>query len=227
MIRKLDRYLFRATVGPLLFGLAAFTSLYAGSNLITLVQIAVKYSVPFDVAARLFLYQLPQTLTWTAPMSVLLGIILALSQLSASSEVVVMQTSGIPFRRLMTPMLVVGLMMTALTLFLNEMVTPAANMAYQRLYVEGVERGQLATVSRNILLQDYAGDKISRIIFAGEFDSATGIMRDVSVTEFEEGQPVRQINAARMVWKEDNWFLENGEIYIYGRRQEKKPGVVK
>lgn len=227
MINTLDRYLFRATLGPLFFGMAAFASIFIGSDLINLAQMAVNLGVPLGVVARLIFYKVPQILVWTLPMSVLLATILTLSRLSANSEIVVMQTSGVPLRRVMAPFLALGLLVTALTMFIGDTVVPEANLAYQRLLAREVQKSKLVTVSRNVLLQDFQGEKVSRIIYAEEYDSSTQTMREVSITEFENGRPVRQTNAARLVWENDTWYLENGVMYVFGQRQGNQSGVAR
>ena len=71
-ITLLDRYIIREMMGPLVFGVGAFTSLFVGGDLLNLAGTVVELGAPIEPAFKVFILKLPQIIVWTLPMSVLL-----------------------------------------------------------------------------------------------------------------------------------------------------------
>lgn len=169
---------------------------------------------PVNLAARVLVLKLPQIMVWTFPMSVLMGTLLALSRLSASSEIVAMRAGGVSFARLMGPVLALGLLVTGLTVAMNETVVPWANDEAHRVSVE-MRGDKLPRVTRNVVLRDFQGDRMSRFIYGVEFDRETATMRDVAMLEWDNGVPTRQTTAEALIWEDDGWYFVNGKTYLF------------
>ncbi|MBO8126147.1 MAG: LptF/LptG family permease [Firmicutes bacterium] len=213
-MRKLDRYIFKETLIPLLFGLTAFTSLFLGADLVNFSKMIVRYGAPWEVLVELLLLKCPEFLVWTFPMATLMATLLSLSKLSGTSELVAMRAGGVSYYRLIMPVLVLALMVSGVTIAINEFLVPAADQRYKQVLYERVYRKSLPKVTTNIMLDDYSGGRLSRIIYAVKYDSSTKTMYDVSIIQFENGRPVQQTTADKLVWEKDHWYLEDGTIYV-------------
>lgn len=214
MLRTLDRYIFFQVLGPLLFGVAAFTALFLGGELVNLAGL-VSSGAPVGPAAHVVLLKLPQILVWTFPMSVLMGALLALSRLSSTSELVAMRAAGVNFYRMMAPILVIGALVVVTTVGMNEELVPWANGEVQRVMIEEIQGGELPTVTKNVMLRDFDGDRLTRFIYATDFDQATATMRNVAMLEWQDGEPIRQTTADALVWEADGWYFRNGKTYVF------------
>ncbi|NMB46095.1 MAG: YjgP/YjgQ family permease [Firmicutes bacterium] len=213
-MRILDRYVAREMAMPMVFGICAFTSLFVGTDLLRLVTIAMNLGAPLSVIAKLFVLKLPQIIVWTFPMAVLLSVLLSLSRLSANSEIVAMKTGGISFYRIAIPALLIGVLMTGVTLIINEAVVPAANAAYK--LTEAEMRGQtLPRVTKNVILKKYRGSLLQWFLYAARFDSQSQVMEDVTMVSLENGRPQETTYAPKIVWDEAGWFMENGITHFY------------
>ncbi len=227
MLRVLDRYIGREMAAPLVFGVAAFSSLFIGTDLINLARLAIDTGVPAMVVFRLLLMRMPQIVVYTLPMSVLMAALLSLSRLSASSEIVAMRAGGVSFYRLIMPILAIGVLVSLLTMGVNELVVPAANATYARIMREEITHESLPAVTKNVILKEYQNGRLSRFLYAADFDKDTRTMHDVSMLEFAGGRPVRQTNAARLVWEENAWYFVDGVVYSFrGEQQESSAGAV-
>ncbi len=221
MVRVLDRYIGREVAAPLGFGVAAFSSLFLGTDLINLARLAIDTGVPITVVFRLLLMRLPQIIVWTLPMSVLMAALLSLSKLSANSEIVAMRAGGVSYYRLIMPVLAIGILVSLLTMGVNELVVPAANATYARIMREEITHETLPAVTKNVILKEYQDGRLSRFLYAADFDKATKTMHDVSVLEFAGGRPARQTNAAKLVWEDNAWYFVDGVVYSFrGERQQ-------
>ena len=94
-MRIFTRYILREVVGYAVLGGVLFTFILFMRYLLPLLELAVRgVASPFDLL-RLIGYLLPNFLTLTIPMAVLIGILLGLSRLAADSEVTAMRASGL------------------------------------------------------------------------------------------------------------------------------------
>jgi LPS export ABC transporter permease LptG/LPS export ABC transporter permease LptF len=93
--RILTTYILREILGYALLGGLLFTFVLLIRYLLPLLELFVRgIATPLDLL-RLFSYLLPNFLTLTLPMAVLIGILLGLSRLAADSEITAMRASGI------------------------------------------------------------------------------------------------------------------------------------
>jgi LPS export ABC transporter permease LptG/LPS export ABC transporter permease LptF len=93
-MRILTRYILREVASHALIGAAIFTFVLFTRDLGRILELVVRASAPLPSVAEIFFYTLPVALTYTIPMSVLVGILLGLSRLAADSEITAMRASG-------------------------------------------------------------------------------------------------------------------------------------
>ena len=93
-MRILTRYILREVTSHALIGAAIFTFVLFTRDLGRILELVVRASAPLPSVAEIFFYTVPLALTYTIPMSVLVGILLGLSRLAADSEITAMRASG-------------------------------------------------------------------------------------------------------------------------------------
>ena len=94
-MRIFTRYILREIIGYALLGGVLFTFILFMRYLLPIMELLVRGAAsPTDIL-RLIGYLLPNFLTLTNPMAVLIGILLGLSRLAADSEVTAMRASGL------------------------------------------------------------------------------------------------------------------------------------
>ena len=94
-MRILTRYILREVVAHALIGAAIFTFVLFTRDLGHILELVVRASAPLPSVAEIFFYTVPLALTYTIPMSVLVGILIGLSRLAADSEITAMRASGL------------------------------------------------------------------------------------------------------------------------------------
>jgi LPS export ABC transporter permease LptF/LPS export ABC transporter permease LptG len=93
-MRILTRYILREVTSHALIGAAIFTFVLFTRDLGRILELVVRASAPLPSVAEIFFYTVPVALTYTIPMSVLVGILIGLSRLAADSEITAMRASG-------------------------------------------------------------------------------------------------------------------------------------
>ena len=93
-MRILTRYILREVTSHAIIGAAIFTFVLFTRDLGRILELVVRASAPLPSVGEIFLYTVPLALTYTIPMSVLVGILIGLSRLAADSEITAMRASG-------------------------------------------------------------------------------------------------------------------------------------
>ena len=94
-MRIFTRYILKEVLSHALLGLMLFTFVLLMPDLPYLMELIVRNSSSLGTVAEIFFLILPNMLTLTVPMAVLVGILLGLSRLAADSEVTAMRASGV------------------------------------------------------------------------------------------------------------------------------------
>lgn len=212
---RLDRYLVREMLGPLLFAMGAFTSLFVSGDLLNLANLVVETGAPIEPALKVFLLRLPQVVVWTLPMSVLFASLLAFSRLSASSEIVAMRAGGISFARVAVSPLALSLVVSVVGFAVGEGVAPAANAEARRVMVEEVRGTQLPTLTRHVVIKGERGKDLDWFLYANRYDSRERAFYQATLVYMDENAPVQTAFADRILWRDEAWVMENGRAYHY------------
>ncbi|HUD71063.1 MAG TPA: LPS export ABC transporter permease LptF [Dongiaceae bacterium] len=130
------RYAFREILSPVLLGLMVYILLFLMNALFELAELAIKKDIPVGVVSRLLLYLMPRVLEMTLPMAILLGILIGIGRLSADSELVALRASGVSYRRILMPILVVAIGGWLASSWLILRVEPWAKYAQRHLLSE-------------------------------------------------------------------------------------------
>ena len=126
----LDRWLLMELLGPLLFGIAAFTAVSLSVGVVfELVRRVAESGLPVLEALKVLLLRLPSFLVLSFPMATLMATLLAYSRLSGSSELTALRSVGVSTRRMVLPAMALALAMTLLTFVFNDVIVPRANLA--------------------------------------------------------------------------------------------------
>ncbi len=108
-----------AALGGILFTFVLFLQ-KAGP----LFAILVRSSAPPGTVAYLFSLAFPEALTFTIPLGVLVGVLLALSRMSGDGEITAMRAAGVPGRRVAYPVITFAVLSTLVAAACSVWLTP-------------------------------------------------------------------------------------------------------
>lgn len=213
-MRILDKYIIKELLGPFIFGICAFSSVFIGTNtLFKIAQYVTKYGATITSVVKLFFYSLPNIIVLTFPMSMLLASLLAFGRLSGSSEITAMRSGGISFYRLAAPVFVVAFFVSIFAVAFNEIVVPQANTNYNYVVRNEIERNTAPKSQEHIVIKDVKSGNLERLTYARKYEEATNTMQAVSIQEFENGNIVRVEHAEKAEWINDHWVMYHGTIH--------------
>jgi lipopolysaccharide export system permease protein len=211
-MKILTKYVLKEITVPMLFGFFAFLSMFMGFAFIDLLRHAGKYHLSFFLVIKLLALRLPEYITQTAPVAVLLGTLLGLGKLTSHSETIAMRAGGFDFIQLVIPVMIIGLTLSFGGVALNEYVVPNSLRAYEKVEAAAAREEKTAVV--NHFSYDFRdGDILQKRVYAAQFNPADASMIQVTIEEFEKGQLTRILQTTRMDWDGQGWFFRKGSIY--------------
>ncbi len=177
-MRLLDRYLIRQFLSPLLFAFAAMTSIMLLNQVARRFGALVGKGLPWSVIGEVFLLCLPFIIAMTLPMAVLVAMLFTFSQLASDSEITAMRASGISVGRLVRPMLLSGLLLTALNFWFTDQVLPDSNAKLRNLLIN-IQRKKPTLEMREQVINEIPPSGM--FLRASRIDPNTGRLRSVTI----------------------------------------------
>jgi lipopolysaccharide export system permease protein len=120
----LARAIFREVANSAVLGTVLFTFVLFLQRVGRLFEILVRSAAPPQTVAQLFVLAVPFTLSFTVPLGVLVGVLIALSRMSADGEITAMRASGVPSRKVIAPVLLFSIMGMLVTATASLWLTP-------------------------------------------------------------------------------------------------------
>ncbi len=218
-LKKIDKYIITELINVFLFGVVAFSSIFAGVGIIpNLVSEANKYGLDFRTVFSWFIGRIPQLMVYTFPMSILLATLQVFGRLSGDSEITAFRSSGISLQRIITPALFVGLLVSMLTLVFNEQIVPKANLYVEYLMAKA-QHEYKPSFRTSVNIPQYENGFLKRTINARVMFKQT--MKDITVLEYDEGNLQRVVFANEAVFDPGKgWNFLHGILYLFDKQED-------
>ncbi len=142
---RLARYVTAELLPPLLAGTLLFTAILSfGYFFISSQWLA---GVPAALVGKWIGYQMPDTLVKVLPMATVLMTVVAFGRMNTERELVAVQSGGVSLGRVARPALVIGGLVTLLSLWLSLWIAPRANVETRGLYWDALTGAGLSQLS--------------------------------------------------------------------------------
>lgn len=191
-MRLVSRYLLRQLVAPFCFSLAAMTSLMLLNQIARRFGSLVGKGLSWGVIAEVFVLSLPFILAMTIPMAVLLAVLYAMSHLAADNEVTALRASGVSVPQILRPLLLWGVLMSALTFVFVDQVLPETNARLRGLLID-IGRKKPTFELREQVINEVPPSKF--FLRSSRIDGATGRLRGVTIYDMGDDRVRRVIYA--------------------------------
>lgn len=133
-MKILHRYILSQLLGNVLFSLAVFTFLFLVVDFFDRIDNIIQEKPSVFIVFEYFLLKIPGTLTFTVPIAMLVGTLFTVGILSKNSEITAMRASGLTVRWIARPVFLVGLLLSFLSIVLNETVVPYSARRVREIY---------------------------------------------------------------------------------------------
>ncbi|APD48666.1 LptF/LptG family permease [Synechococcus sp. CS-602] len=225
----MDRWLVGELVGPLLFGIAAFTAVSLSVGVVfELVRRVAESGLPVAAAMQVLGLRMPGFLVLSFPMATLMATLLAYSSLSSNGELKALRSLGVSTWRMVVPALLVAVLMSLITFLFNDLIVPNANLQATDTLRQALGKSVAAETGSNIIYSrfsrrqkaDEEGESeryLSQLFYSRQFRD--GEMKDVTVLDFSRDSGTQILSADRAVWSEAEgmWEFLDGKIVLVGQ----------
>jgi Predicted permeases len=133
-----DKVLFRYLLRELLLYFAIsflfFFMVFFVNQILLLAENILKKRVPVWDVIKLITYCLPFIIAQSAPFATLVGFLMCLGRLMSDNEVIIFHASGLGYRILLRPVVLLGIAISLASFFVNDYLLPLGTIQYNKLY---------------------------------------------------------------------------------------------
>jgi lipopolysaccharide export system permease protein len=148
--------------------------------------------LPWSVIGEVFLLCLPFIIAMTLPMAVLTGVLYTFSHLAADSEITAMRASGISVSRLVRPMALTGILITALNFWFTDQILPQSNARLRNLLIN-IQRKKPTLELREQVINEIPPSGL--FLRSSRIDATSGRLRSVTIYDMSGSDARRVIYA--------------------------------
>ncbi len=191
-MKILRSYILWECVVPFFLALGVLTCIFLLGNLVQLAHLVINKGVALSTIGHIFLLYVPLLLGYTLPIACLVSVILAFSRLSADNEILAIRTSGISMRKLLVPLGVIGLILSLLSIILNEKIIPFAHHEQRKILKNLGVKNPTALLEAGLFIHSFK----DQILFIHKIEGNK--LSNVTIYQPQpDGRPTRTIIAKR------------------------------
>jgi len=203
----LNRYVLRQVVVPSLLAVSVVAVLGVANEIQErLTDLPVAQMTLGDIS-RLILYFLPTLVAYIVPATYLMGILLAFGRLSQNGEIVAMKAAGIPMKRIVLPVVLLGALLSGASFLVQDRVQPwAISKVYDLIFSELPLRATLDTMQPGVMHE--FGDWR---VYIGAKEPRSTTLKDIVILQPEgdgDQATTHYADAARLVQEDGRTLLE-------------------
>ena len=135
-----SHYILRAALPYVFLSLLLLTAVLYAQQIEKFAELALFTQVPFSLFGQLATALFPGVLVFALPIAVLTGIIIGFARMGSDSEIVAMRAAGVSTWTMLLPMLLIGLIVSGVTIYLHMKEAPRAARDIRRAALLGALR---------------------------------------------------------------------------------------
>ena len=215
-MKIIDKYITAGFIGPFLYCLFIFLFLYTVADVIGHLDALVRQDIPLGIIKNYYLASLPFIFVQTVPFAMLLASIFLLGNLNRHNEIIALRASGVSTRRIITPLLLIGIAISLGVFLANDKLVPQSSVTskmIEDLYFNKNKADRTGKIEDITIF-----GKGGRLFYAKSFDLKNKVLEDIVLLEHDKDQVLkRKITAQRMEWTGDKWRFINCDIFRFDK----------
>lgn len=168
--RLIERYIWGAILPYLLLSALLLTAILLAQQTTKIAEILVNTRIPLRSLLDILVALLPNVLIFSIPPATLAGTVIGFSRMGSDSELIALRAAGVGTWRLVWPALLLGLVLSAGTLYLNLEVAPEA----ARVWKQATLRAALYKLDSPVEPKSFTTDIPGYVIYVRDGDKEQG-----------------------------------------------------
>ena len=170
----LFRYLMKELFLYFFIAFIFFFMVFFVNQILLVAENILKKRVPVMDVMRLITYSLPMVIAQSAPFATLVGFLMCLGRLASENEILIFRASGQGYRVILRPVLILGVLISFASFFVNDYLLPLGTINYNKLYrsiltsnpaVELESNSIKRTNDKTLVIGEVSGENVSDLIF--------------------------------------------------------------
>src|SRR3989338_4195520 len=213
-MKIIDRYMTRAFLGPFIWCVFVFIIMAVIIDIFSFIENIVKFKIPVTSIIAFYVYYTPTIFLQVVPMAVLLSTIYVLSNLNKHNEIIAMKSSGISLWRILTPILIMGILISLVTFIVNDKVIPVSSRVSSAIRRDELEKEKRKANQGKIIQNVAIYGAGNRIVFARNYDTEKKTLDDIIIHEHDASSNlISKITAQSGAWTAEGWKFQKVIIY--------------
>lgn len=172
--RVLLRYLVKELMLYFFVAFLFFFMVFFVNQILLLAESILRKRVPFGDVCLLIWYTLPGVIAQSSPFATLVGFLMCLGRLMSDNEVLIIRASGQSYMIIVVPVIVLGLLISIVSFFVNDYLLPLGTINYNKLYRQILSSNPGVEIEANsikrlndstIVIGDVVNNTVSDLIF--------------------------------------------------------------
>jgi lipopolysaccharide export system permease protein len=223
-IKILDQYIIRKFLTTFFFTLSLIILIAIVFDISEKIDDFIEKKAPFHaIVFDYYLNFIPYFTNLFSPLFIFISVIFFTSKMASQTEIVAFLSSGISFKRLIAPYMVVAAILAGLSFYLNGWVIPHSTktrLAFENTYI----KNPYVIKSRNIHRQISPG----QYIYFESYNNQNNIGFRFTFEKFDQGRLTYKLSSERLIWDtlSSKWRAENYRIrQIDGMTEKLSRGI--
>jgi len=136
--RSISPTIFRYILSEMFFAFLIcfcfFFFIFFVNQILLMAQQVLEKRVPLNQVALLVLFSLPTVIAMSAPFACLVATLMTVGRLTSDNEILVMLSSGLSYKIIFFPAIFIGIIISLLSFFTNDVLLPAGTIQFNRLW---------------------------------------------------------------------------------------------
>lgn len=182
------------------------------NELFRLIDLFVRKGLPAAIVGQILIYTLPVIISYTAPMAILVAIVMSFGRAAQDNEILALKTSGLSFISIMRTPFVITMIFMIFLVFFNNYVLPESNHRVRNLMLDVTRKRPAVRLPEGIFTDDFRG----YTIYVGKKDERLSKIYDITIYGVKDGMLVTAPRGELKSFEQDNilrFTLYNGELH--------------
>ena len=181
-------------------------------QLFRLIDLFVRKGLPFDIVGQILIYTLPLIVSYTAPMAILVAIVMTFGRLAQDNEILALKVSGQTFFSLMKTPLIATLLFMFFLIFFNSFILPESNHRVRNLMLDVSRKRPAIRLPEGVFTNEFPG----YMVYVGRKDEHHSKLYDITIYDLRNSLMMTAPNGELKDFEEDGilqFILYNGELH--------------
>lgn len=219
----IDLYIVKEVFLPFLTGMTIVVIFFVSNILFQITDYMIVKKVPVPLVLEYFGYRLPAIIVEAFPIAVLFATMWGMARFSRENEFTALRMGGISLYRLVLPLVILGVLISGVTFFINDRIVPYSNHRSQNILRRSILKETTPDIDDDVFFKGPKG----RLFYVKEYNEEKNILKKVVIYNEVKEDEYPEVITANTGKAEDNmWYLQDGIIHKFNNNGELYRGVM-